>query len=266
MVVMIIACKKNNGPAKPSTPSGPFYLVKASVSGNTNSSFIFNNVPTNPVISISFSAPIDTTTVSGNILFTGGGVNVPHSISYSNNDSSLTLMPSSPLKNLAEYTISVNTNLKSKTDSFLENNIKLNLTTVIDSTAKFPQISDSALLTLVEQQTFNYFWTNGDPTSGMAKERASQSQVTTGGSGFGIMAMLVAVQRNFISRTDALNRITTIVNFLTTRASTYHGAFSHWINGTTGATIPFSTQDNGGDIVETSYMMQGLLLRKTIFQ
>jgi hypothetical protein len=265
MAVIIIACKKNNGPAKSSTPSGPFYLVKASVSGNTNSSFIFNNVPTNPVVSISFSAPIDTTTVTGNILFTGSGANVSSSISYSNNDSTLTLVPSSSLKNLAEYTISVNTNLKSKTDSFLESNIKLNLTTVIDSSAKFPQISDSALLTLVEQQTFNYFWTNADPTSGMAKERASQTQVTTGGSGFGIMAMLAAVQRNFISRTDALNRITTIVNFLTNKATTYHGAFSHWINGSTGATIPFGTQDNGGDIVETSYMMQGLLCARQYF-
>jgi hypothetical protein len=79
------------------------------------------------------------------------------------------------------------------------------------------------------------------------------------------MAMLVGVQRNFISRTDALNRITTIVNFLTNSATTYHGAFSHWINGATGATIPFSTQDNGGDIVETSYMIQGLLCARQFF-
>jgi len=265
MVVMTIACKKNNGPAKSSTPSGPFYLVKVSVSGNTNSSFIYNNVPTKPVITISFSAPIDTTTVGKSLLFTGSGGNVPNSISYSNNDSTLTLVPSASLKNLAIYTVSVNTNLMSKTDSFLESNVKLNLTTVIDSSDKFPRITDSALLTLVEQQTFNYFWANGDPTSGMSKERASQPQVTTGGSGFGIMAMLVGVQRNFITRADALNRVTTIVNFLTNKASTYHGAFSHWLDGTTGATIPFSTQDNGGDIVETSYMMQGLLCARQYF-
>jgi hypothetical protein len=86
-----------------------------------------------------------------------------------------------------------------------------------------------------------------------------------GGSGFGVMSMLVGVQRNFITRAQALARITTIVNFLTNNASTYHGAFSHWLNGTTGATIPFGAQDNGGDIVETSYMIQGLLCARQYF-
>ena len=155
--------------------------------------------------------------------------------------------------------------LVSAADSSLKNSARITFITTIDTTDKFPRITDSALLTLVEKQTFNYFWTDNDPTSGMAKERASQTQVTTGGSGFGIMAMLVGVQRNFISRTDALNRITTIVNFLTNNVTTYHGAFSHWINGATGATIPFSTQDNGGDIVETSYMLQGLLCARQYF-
>ena len=89
--------------------------------------------------------------------------------------------------------------------------------------------------------------------------------VTTGGSGFGIMAMLVGVQRNFISRADGLSRINTIVNFLTNKVTRYHGAFPHWINGTTGATIPFSMQDDGGDIVETAYMMQGLLCARQYF-
>ena len=80
------------------------------------------------------------------------------------------------------------------------------------------------------------------------------------------MAMLVAVQRNFITRADALGRITTIVNFLTNKASTYHGAFSHWINGSTGATIPFSTQDDGADLVETSFLMEGLLTARQYFK
>ncbi len=135
-----------------------------------------------------------------------------------------------------------------------------------DSTDKFPQITDSALLTLVEQQTFKYFWDFGDPTSGMARERNSDLQtVTTGGSGFGVMALLVGIQRNFITRAQGLARIDTIVNFLTNKAHRYHGAFPHWMNGTTGATIPFSTNDDGADLVETSYMMQGLLTARQFF-
>jgi hypothetical protein len=122
------------------------------------------------------------------------------------------------------------------------------------------------LLSLVEQQTFNYFWTFGHPVSGLARERTSSGNtVTTGGSGFGVMSMLVGVQRNFISRAQALSRIDTIVNFLTNKVTRYHGAFPHWMDGATGATIPFNNQDNGGDIVETSYMIQGLLCARQFF-
>src|SRR6202040_3738129 len=90
--------------------------------------------------------------------------------------------------------------------------IDIQFTTTIDSSDKFPHLTDSALLTLVQQQTFKYFRDLGNPVSGLARERASGDVVTTGGSGFGIMAFLVGIQRNFITRTDALARITTMVN------------------------------------------------------
>ena len=125
---------------------------------------------------------------------------------------------------------------------------------------------DSALLTLVQQQTFKYFWDFGHPTSGMARERNSSGDVcTTGGTGFGIMSMIVAANRNFISRTDALNRIQKIVSFYKNNCTAYHGAFAHWIDGSTGATVPFSSQDDGADLVETSYLMQGLLCARQYF-
>jgi len=136
----------------------------------------------------------------------------------------------------------------------------------IDSTDKFPRISDSALLDLVERQTFSYFWEYGHPVCGLARERyTSGDVVTTGGSGFGVMAMLAATRRGFITRQQSLGRIDTIVAFLTSKVTHYHGAFSHWIDGATGATVPFGTQDDGGDIVETSYLLQGLLCARQYF-
>jgi len=129
-----------------------------------------------------------------------------------------------------------------------------------DTADKFPRITDSALLTLVEQQTFKYFWDFGHPVSGLARERnTSGDMVTTGGSGFGVMAILVGIQRNFITRSEGAGRIRTIVHFLSEKAQRYHGAFAHWINGANGVTVPFSTQDDGADLVETSYLLQGLL-------
>jgi len=220
-----------------------------------------------PTIQLSFSAPVDHNSVAAAVAFqnsAGGGI--PYAVSYSNSDSTVTIQPSSALQPITQYTISVATSLLSHAGGTLESAINVKLTTAIDSTDKFPRITDSALLDLVESQTFAYFWTFGHPICGMARERnTSGDVVTTGGTGFGIMAMLAAVQRGFITRAQALGRIDTIVNFLTTKVTTYHGAFSHWINGATGATVPFSTQDDGGDIVETSYLMQGLLCARQYF-
>jgi hypothetical protein len=148
----------------------------------------------------------------------------------------------------------------------IEDAFSCTLLTDLNYTPKFPTISDDELLTLVQRQTFKYFWDFGHPASGMARERnTSGNTVTTGGTGFGVMAMIVAVEREFVSRNDAVARIQTIVSFLKNNCTTYHGAFAHWINGQTGATQPFSTKDNGADLVETSFLMQGLLTARQYF-
>jgi hypothetical protein len=123
---------------------------------------------------------------------------------------------------------------------------------------------DAALLDTIQQQTFKYFWDNADPTSGMIKERNTSSIVTTGGSGFGVMAILVGINRKFITREQGLDRLLKIVGFLET-ADRFHGAWAHWMYGNTGKVRPFSTYDNGGDLVETAFMIQGLLTAKEFF-
>ncbi|GMT46172.1 MAG: hypothetical protein IEMM0006_2004 [bacterium] len=125
-------------------------------------------------------------------------------------------------------------------------------------------ISDTALMDTVQFQTFKYFWNFADPASGMARERNTSSVVTTGGSGFGVMAILVGIHRHFITREQGLDRILKIVGFLE-KADRFHGAWSHWMNGSTGHVVPFSTYDDGGDLVETSYMIEGLLTAKEFF-
>lgn len=262
---IFFSCKKDNT-QKPSAASS-FNYVKATINDSSYNGGGLYNVTTNPTIKISFSAPVDKSTVAANVsIFAGGGTLVTGNYSYSNGDSSLIIQPGSALQSLTIYAVNVSTGLKSIADSSLKSAFKLSFTTAIDSTDKFPQVSDSALLTLVEQQTFKYFYDFGHPVSGLARERNSSGDlVTTGGSGFGLMALLVGIQRDFISRPDGLTRITEIVNFLTNNAQRYHGAFPHWMNGATGATVPFTSQDDGADLVETSYMMQGLLCVRQYF-
>jgi hypothetical protein len=131
-------------------------------------------------------------------------------------------------------------------------------------------LSDSALLTLVQKQTFRYFWNFAHPVSGMARERSNSAYgygdevVTTGGTGFGAMSIIVAAQRGWITRDSAARQLLKMVNFLS-KADSYHGVFPHWLNGTTGKTIPFSRKDDGADLVETSYLFQGLLCVRQYF-
>ncbi len=131
------------------------------------------------------------------------------------------------------------------------------------------QSTDEMLLDKVQKQTLGYFTDFAHPVSGMAVERSDEKNysndvVTTGGTGFGIMAMIAGVQREFISREEALAQLTDMVNFLDT-CQRYHGAWSHWYYGSTGKTKAFSPKDNGGDIVETAFLMQGLLTAREFF-
>lgn len=134
------------------------------------------------------------------------------------------------------------------------------------------EISDEELLDLVQEQTFKYFWDFAEPNSGLARERSQDDAyggdapniITTGGSGFGIASFPVAVQRGFISRTDAIKRLQEILDFLE-EIPTYHGAFSHWYMGDTGQTRPFSDIDDGGDLVETAFLIEGLFINRQFF-
>ena len=131
-------------------------------------------------------------------------------------------------------------------------------------------ISDNELLDAVQKQTFRYFWDFAHPASGMARERSNvafdygNEVVTTGGTGFGIMAIIVAADRKWITRQQAAERTLKIVNFLW-KADMFHGVFPHWLNGETGKVIRFSPKDDGGDIVETSFLFQGLLCARQYF-
>ena len=127
-------------------------------------------------------------------------------------------------------------------------------------------MSDEELLTSVQEATFRYFYHFGHPVSGMARERnSSANTVTSGGTGFGLMALPVAVERGFVSRDSAAARALKIMTFLRDKAERYHGAWAHWMNGETGQTIPFSAFDDGGDLVETSYLVMGFLTIRQYF-
>jgi len=129
-------------------------------------------------------------------------------------------------------------------------------------------MNNDEFLDMVQRSTFRYFWDWGDPNSGIARERwhpnGSDVTNTIGGGGFGVMAILVGIERGFVTREQGADRMLKITDFLATKIDTFHGAFPHWFNGTTGKVVNFGIQ-NGGDIVETAFMIQGLLTARKYF-
>ncbi|MGZ0015968.1 glucoamylase family protein [Yeosuana sp. AK3] len=139
---------------------------------------------------------------------------------------------------------------------------------------KADSVPESSWLDTIQKQTINYFWDGAEPNSGLARERihmdnvyptSPKNTITTGGSGFGLMAILVGIERGYISREDALNRYLKVVDFLE-KAERFHGAWPHWMDGETGKVYPFSQKDNGGDLVETAFLVQGLLTVSEYFK
>lgn len=128
-------------------------------------------------------------------------------------------------------------------------------------------LSDEQLLDVVQKQTFQYFWDGAEPTSGAGRERYhadniypenDKSTVATGATGFGLMAILSGIDRGYVTKKEGLARLNKILSFLE-KADRFHGAWPHWIYGETGKVRPFGRKDNGGDLVETSFVAQALI-------
>jgi hypothetical protein len=269
---VLILFSFNCGKEKPAPlpPVAPLLHFTSAKFDNADASLTTINydVKASPVIRLSFDAKVDRSSVAANITIAeSGGLNLAVNFTYEDNDKTILITPATPFKYLTRHTINTTTFLKSADGGRLSAVISIQFITQIDLADKFPVISDNALLDTIQARTFKYFWDYGHPVSGLARERsnATPETVTSGGSGFGIMAIPAGISRNFITRAQGLQRMQTIVSFLKNTAQKFHGAFPHWLNGTTGVVIPFSTKDNGADLVETSYLMAGLLTARQYF-
>ncbi|WP_114749502.1 glucoamylase family protein [Pleomorphovibrio marinus] len=219
-----------------------------------------SEVPLEFRLNLEFSNPIEPSSFQE--AFSIKGQEVPNlGIQFDETQTQVTVRSEGELMDLSKYTLSVSETLLGQGGEGFAGFSQVFYTSV-DETPKFPVITDEDLLTLVQEQTFRYFWDFAHPNSGLARERNSSGDlVTIGGSGFGVMALIVGVERGFITRKEAVERWVRIVDFLG-NADRFHGVWPHWLNGNSGQVIPFSQMDDGGDLVETSFMIQALLTLK----
>lgn len=124
--------------------------------------------------------------------------------------------------------------------------------------------TDEDLLDMTQRYTTRYFFDFAEPFTGMARERSNDDKgdiVTTGGTGFGLMALVAGMERNYFPKEKGLEIINKIVRFLDS-AERFHGAWAHWYDADTRKAFNFSKYDDGGDLVETALLMQGLLVAR----
>lgn len=215
----------------------------------------------NVVFELEFSTEIDVEKFDASlIVFSGGELQA----SYGDDKNTLKLIPTAKLSYQKIYTLNILA-LEQLGVSVVEP-YRYTIVTEFDTSDKFERISDEELLTLIQEKTFKYFWDYAHPVSGLSRERLDSGEtVSTGGSGFGIMAIPVGIERGFITREEGAERLLAIVTFLDEKAERFHGAYPHWIDGTTGEAMDFSAKDNGADLVETGLLIQGLLTVRQYF-
>jgi len=237
------------------TINGKMVISSITINGQT---FFPPAIPRNvsrlaTTIVVDFSEPLNPSDYQSYFNF-----QTPSGFSLSNGDKRVTIVTTGTLDYYKKYSFIISTGLKGL-NGFTFDGFSNSFVTDLDSSLKFLLISDDQLLELVQRQTFRYFYDFAHPASGMARERnTSGDLVTTGGTGFGVMALIVAMERGFITRNEGLAHMDKILDFLET-CDRYHGVWPHWLNGGTGKIVPFSEKDNGGDLVETSFLIQGLI-------
>jgi hypothetical protein len=263
LLLFSTSCKKT----KTDTPTNTDTSLSFTINDVYNGTLKYNLTNLKPTIKFTFTEAINTSTITTGVSLTEASGNIiPFATTFQNSNKILIITPQSDFKSFTTYTLAINNNLKSAGGGNLINPVNITLTSGLNDTDKFPRITDDELLTLVQRQTFKYFWDFAHPASGMARERnTSGNTVTSGGSGFGVMAIITGIHRGFITKAEGLARLQKIVDFLKNKATRHHGAYSHWMDGNTGATLPFSAKDNGADLVETSFLMSGLITARQYF-
>lgn len=255
------ACKKDSPAENISNDAS----LSFTVDGVYNGTLLYTDASVLPLIRFTFTESVSLASANSITWESSSGSKIDFTVKLSNLDRTVELRPVSDLPGFTNFTVTVPSAFKPVSGGKLINPVSIKLVTGFDGKDKFPRISDDELLTLIQRQTFKYFWDFAHPVSGMARERNTSGDiVTSGGTGFGLMGIVTAVHRNFISRAEALTRMQKILSFLKT-AQRFHGAYPHWLNGNTGKVQPFSAKDNGADLVETAFLMEGLLVVRQYF-
>jgi hypothetical protein len=103
---------------------------------------------------------------------------------------------------------------------------------------------DQAFLEDLERRSYQYFWDQASPTTGLVLDRTTTDGTpadedhryiaSIAASGFGLTAICIASEHGWIKRTTARDRVRATLGFFANRALQEHGWFYHWMDVNTG--------------------------------
>ncbi|MEG0498630.1 MAG: Ig-like domain-containing protein, partial [Alistipes sp.] len=224
LLLLLSATACSSDQSDPTPVTDPFALENVTIGGQSNLFTFSDTDPQEPIVLL-FTKRLDPRTIEVNIRLEEDNKNtVPADYRY-DSDRTIVITPTKELKSYGSYSLILQPDLLSHEGQKIASGKVITIATGLNRSDKFERIDDEALLTLVQQRTFRYFWDYGHPACGLARERTTSGDVvTTGGTGFGVMAMVVAAERGFVPRAEAAERVLKIATFLSTRAARFHGA------------------------------------------
>jgi hypothetical protein len=120
---------------------------------------------------------------------------------------------------------------------------------------------DDQFLDELERANFQFFWEQGNPKTGMVKDRCDvrngrqELAASIAATGFGLTALCIGEHRGFISRSQALERVFATLRFLWRKLPNHRGFFYHFANPDTGERM----FDSEVSSVDTSILLCGVL-------
>src|SRR6204780_3860151 len=128
--------------------------------------------------------------------------------------------------------------------------------------------ADDELLEEIEKANFLYFWEQGNPQTGMVKDRCNVHVNDTGivasiaATGFGLTALCIGQKRGYVSMSEARERAVASLRFLWKKLPTHRGFFYHFANINTGERV----WDSEVSSVDTAILLCGILTCRQHFQ
>ena len=131
---------------------------------------------------------------------------------------------------------------------------------------------DEVFLEDLERRQFRYFWEQADPNTGLVADRARtdglpldenhQGVASIAATGFGLTAICIGAERQWISRDEAKERVRATLRFFSTRAEQFHGWFYHWLDARTGVRRWNSEVSS----IDTAFLLAGVLTARQKFR